>query len=232
MKLIEIENKIKSLIAEDINNPDIFTQIQKLSYYWLKRRKIMSWDNEAEDVSYIIAEELYMKILRGEPIYSWIGYISRSYMGFIRKYKKLTGSEIISAKDDAELKSSVVEMSAGGSMNSSNGYMYGEINDLTYINDVPSLIDGIMEKYSRYYKYTSSYYNQYVSIMLSLINNEPVPFKTDKSEEMYLGVILAKVKYELSKNMKFLADKGDNTEFSLLQMFAMEGADTEDESYD
>ena len=79
MRLITIENNIKQMIIDDINNPDLYNEIYKLSYYYLMRRKLLSTAEYASEVAHIMAEDLYMKILSGDTIHSWLGYISKYY---------------------------------------------------------------------------------------------------------------------------------------------------------
>ena len=60
-RLVDIENNIKKLIEEDINNPEIYNQIYDLVYFWLKRNKKMSYDQDAKEVAQLMAEDLYLK---------------------------------------------------------------------------------------------------------------------------------------------------------------------------
>ena len=188
--LYDLENRIKELIAEDIDNPDIFYAIKDLALAYLKRYKKMSWGDEAEEVSLLIAEDLYLKVYQGKPINMWIAYISRSCMGYIREYRRMTGTEFIDTTGDPILEDALVTMNIGGSYDSASGRVYRELENIESLGILANVIVGVMDR-SRYRRYTAEYYNSHISILASILLGRRTEFQLDQVQSMYLGILLA-----------------------------------------
>ena len=222
MQLIEIENKIKAMVAEDVTNPDIYNQIYKLVYYFFKRRHLITDYKMAEEVSHLAAEELYMKVYNGGEIYSWIGYINRSYQAYIRLWKSLNGSEIIDVSTDEVLKESIVSMCVSDPFSGSTT----EIANLDYIDNLPDVIDKIMEN-SKYYEFTKDYMNARLSIMISLMAGRFIPYNLSESEKMYTNMIYTMMKDKLISELN-ISDSSSMSSFSLMQLYSMSNTDKEE----
>lgn len=222
MQLIEIENKIKSMVAEDVTNPDIYNQIYKLVYYFFKRRHLVTDYKMAEEVAHLAAEELYLKVYNGGEIYSWIGYINRSYQAYIRLWRSLNGSEIIDVSTDDALRESIVSMCVSDPF--SNATV--ETINLDYIDNLPDIIDKIM-KNSKYYEFTKEYTNARLSIMLSLLNGKFTSYNLNESDKMYTNMIYTMMKDKLISELG-ISDSSSMSSFSLMQLYSMSNADIEE----
>lgn len=225
MRLIDIENQIKSLVEEDVTNPEIYNKIKDLAEYFLRWKHLVS-GNEVEDVAYIIAEELYLKVYNGGTISSWIGYINRFYYAAIRVHRKMNGSEIIDTEDDVELANGIVAMSTSGSDYSSEGYK--RILDNMYFESLPDVVDEVMRR-SKYQEFTKEYMNSRFSIILSLCSTKFISYNLDKPDEMYTRMLYTLAKDLIIENVK--ANSGEDETYSnlsLLQLFTLSNASSND----
>lgn len=219
MRLIEIEDKLKQLIEEDINNPEVFNTINKLIYLHIKRRKLVSYDRDAQEIAILMAEDLYMKILRGEPLYSWLGYISKACIGYIRKYRKMNSSEIIDTTGNYELMESIIQLSSASYDMSQKDY--NVVIAKMSLDSMTEIIEETIEKACRYDRFSSQYTNFVISAYISLIKNEVCTMFLDESESMQFRIIFAKVKEAIQNNY------GDsfsisNQLYSIMQLYTME----------
>lgn len=222
MRLIEIEDNIKKLVEEDINNPEIYNEIQKLAYLYLKRYKKMNKDIEAVEVSHLVAAELYYKIVSGGQIFSWIGYMSKTMIWFIRKYRSMTDTQIIDATDDTQLHEAILSMS----VRSENDSKYDEIVDYIAVDDIPNIVNRILERTCRYDSDSSEYMNIYMSIMTSLILDRFVTLFVDEDIQPYCRLMYSIIKDKLTSEVEQLfKTESYGSNFTLIQMLAMEGAD-------
>lgn len=230
MRLVDIENHIKEMIANDPNDPDIFNEIENLSYLYIKRYKKVNNDSEAKEVALLIAEDLYMKLANGKPIYSWCGYISKSLIGYIRKYRSMTQSEIFVTDNNVALRDGIVRMSSGGSMTLAFG-SYDNINDSMCFQKIDSLIEKILDESARYYVDTSDWLNTYISILLTFINDgDIIPYCLNESETMYMRMLMAKVKEDLTKEIKSYKVESDNHFGTFMEAFLLNEGGSSDES--
>ena len=224
MRLIEIEDKLKQLIEEDINNPEVFNTINKLIYLHIKRRKLVSCDRDAQEIDILMAEDLYMKILRGEPLYSWLGYISKACIGYIRKYRKMNSSEIIDTTGNYELMESIIQLSSASYDMSQKDY--NTVIAKMSLNNVTEIVEGTIEKVCRYDRFSSQYTNFVISAYISIIKNEACTIFLDESESMQFRIIFAKVK-EAIQNSYGDSFSISNQGYSIMQLYTMEGSQSD-----
>lgn len=214
-RLVDIEKDIKRLIEENgVEDERIYTKIFELSYFFLRRNKLMSTPKEAEDVAYTIAEELYLKIYNGGEIYSWIGYINRSYQAFIRVINNMNRSEIIDTSSDYELREAIVSMSTSNNNNESQRRTLDKI----YFESLPLVIDNVMNR-SIYDKYTSNYLNSKLSILLSLQSGNFISYNQEEiKDEMYTRMLYVKVKDKIVEAVA-LYTREDDDNSNLMNLF-------------
>lgn len=223
MRLIEIEANIKKLIEEDVNNPEVYNEIQRLAYLYLKRYKKMNKDIEAQEVSHLVASELYYKVVNGGEIYSWLGYMSKTMIWFIRKYRSMTDTQMIDTTEDTQLYEAVLDMSV---RSSDKDDKYNEIVDYIAVNDLPNIVNRILERICRYDSESSEYMNIHMSIIMSLITDRFVTVFISEEVEPYCRLMYSIVKDKLTAEVEQLF-KSESFEgnYTLMQMLAMEGAD-------
>ena len=224
IRLVDIEKKIKLLIAEDIENPEVYTTIYDLSFRFLRRKSLMNSYSDAEEVAHIMAEELYLKVYRGGTITSWIGYINRSYHAYIRIWKKMNGSELIDTSNDYELEKAIVYM------NSSIRTMseYQEAMDNVYFESIPKAVDYIMSK-SKYNEDTLEYMNSKLSILLSLCSNKFISYNQRIEDEMYTRILYVATKDHIAKSINVeTSETGElNGGLTMMQLFTLSNVNTD-----
>lgn len=223
MRLIDMENELKALIEKDPKSPEVYNKIYKLSEYYLNWRKLLNNSHDVEEVATIMAEDLYMKIYRGGSIGSWIGYIRLYCKAAIRIWRKMTSSEIIDTSNDICLAESIVLMSTSYP----KSFEDDRIIDEMYFDNIPQVIDTIMENISRYPKYTKAYMNCKLSILLSINAGRFISYNLDKESLSYTRLIYNVILNNILKEFKMNNVKRADNSLTLLQMYAIGNADKE-----
>lgn len=222
MRLIEIENKIKDLIAVDINNPEVYNEIFRLSYLFLMRKRLLSNAEYAEEVAWIMAEDLYMKILSGGQIISWIGYINKYYHGAIRTWRKMCSGEVIDTTGNLDLEEAIIAMSVTDTVN------YQNVLDNMYLESITSVIDYVLSN-SRYIEYTKEYTFAKISVLISLLRGYFVEYNLDEDEINYTRLLYNKIKCSIIKGIKEDSENTIDSGLSLLQLYAFSTLELESE---
>lgn len=226
MRLVDRERKLKELIEKDINSPEVYKAIFDLAFNFLQHKKATLTSDESEEIAYIIAEELYLKIYNGNPIMSWLGYISRSYHAAIRVWRKMNSSQIIDVSDNSDLEEAIVRMST--SSMASNTTSYQRMYDLSYFDSVPAIIKKVMDS-SIYPEYTKSYMNIQLSVVVSIKNGKFCPYNLDEQDINYARMIYNKSKSIISNSVKRLACSMPDTiisgNYTDLQLFTISNAE-------
>lgn len=217
-----MENHLKELIEKDIHSNDVYYQIYELAFEYLRRNKLMNNESEYDGVATLVAEDLYMKILKGGTITSWIGYIAMSKMGFIRQYRKMTSSEIWDVSDNVSLRDSIISMCSSGSYELAVS-LYNDSNTMLSMPDIPNQIESIMESHCRYNRYSSVWMNLYVSALLTIMKGSVVEYRLKEGEAMYLRVMLARIEEKLGRDV-IENVSADWEGMSLFQMYLLEEA--------
>lgn len=200
-RLINIENEIKRMIEKDKTDPKIFDKIQELVYKFFLRNKIFYDYDSAKEVSYDIAEYLYMsKVLKetDTPITAWIGYINRVYPTYVRNYLQRTQSQIIDTSKDRDLETAVIRMISGSTMDDDS---ISQIYAKDYLNSLPRIVEEVM-RYSHFYEYTEEYINARVSLLLSIAADRYIPYRLNEVDAAYTRVLYRALCYRLAYELK------------------------------
>ena len=218
MRLVDIEKKLKSTLEKsDLRDREVYDCIYELCYEFLSRGKKLSNANETEEVAYIMSEELYIKLLNGGSIISWLGYISKSYHAYIRMWRKIYCSEIINASDNLELAEAIVSM--GASID--NNFEYQRIADRDYIMSIPVVVDEVLRN-SRYIKGTKEYINARLSLLLSICSEKYISYGQSEGNKLYTGMLLAVIRDKIEKVVSSSKYCDMTSRMSLLQLFVFE----------
>lgn len=223
MRLVEIENQLKKIIEEKgVKDPIVFNKIYELCFEYIRRGHKMNTIDETEDTAMILAETLYMKIYKGEMIHSWLGYINISVIAAIRKYRKMTSSEIWDTANDSNLEESIINMCSSGSM-SLNESNYSHIFNEECISKIYVSVEDILDNCCRYYRDTSEWNNIYLFILISLLNGYPVYIFIDEHEIQYARMMLSIVRDKLSQDFKISCDDTRLSGKDLVSLFTLGG---------
>jgi len=210
-----MESELKQLIEENINNEIIFTKIYELSKKYLQITKKVKYAI-IDEISSIIAEDLYMKILKGDKIEFWISYISKYYYSALNSYIKMFSPEIIDTNNNYDLHEAIIKM-----CNSNPESEIDYFCDSSFLNYIPNIINNILDN-SRYNKEEIDYLNAKMSLLLSLTFNKCVYFKIKNPEKMYINYLYSLLKNALYKYIKEnSSSEALEQNLSLLQLYTL-----------
>lgn len=222
MRLIDIENKIKRLIAEDINNPEIYKNIYDLCYLFLMRRHYVDYPFQADEVATIMAEDLYMRILKTDnTISSWLGYISKYYHMAIRYWRKINSSEIIDTTNDYDMREAILSMSSSLGMQDED---YRIVIDMMFFDSIPGMVDSVLEN-SRYFpdtlEYSEAKYTILVSLCRGVFTDSGCSINNTEYIHLLYNIVRSKILDIINKNIS--RDTSDS--LTLLQLYTLSNAD-------
>ena len=227
MRLIEIENKIKELVeVGNFENPELYQTIYDLVYFYFKRRKLLTYQQDFEEVSHLGATDLLLKVYNGNKINSWIGYLNVAYHGYIREYRKKYRSEIIDTNNNIPLRNAIYMMSASSAFQPMANYESVIVKE--YINDIIDTIDEVMNM-SKYFEYTKAYYNTELTLLLSILNEQFLPYnRMTEDEELYARMLYVKLMDKIIANIGYGTFNQDN----VLTQYTLEMLQINEESGD
>ena len=196
MRLMEYEYAIKSKVRENPSDPEIYNLLQVLSYYFLLRKKICRTSKDAEDISYIIAGDIFLRITEGEYFSYILGFLEKIYRGAVYSYYGDTSIISLDATDSPDLllgTSSIAE--------------YNMVLNKIYLSDILSVIDKVMEGSCKYRVDSSAYLNLKVSLLLSLIRGEVSGFHLTPDQLCYLKLIIPSFYNQIKKDGLGMSDE-------------------------
>lgn len=215
MRLIDIEREIKAEIEKDRSSPQVYESIYKLLYQFMVRKKLLNSIQDYEEVSHIGATNLYLKIVNGDNIRSWIGYINLSHISYINQYKRWYRSELIETENNPDLADAVTIMSASSALQNSID-LETAMNLIYMEKSIRCTVIEILNK-SKYRDYTKEYYDAMASILLSILGGRFMVYGS-KVDKVYIHML-----YELTKEriIKYIGQGGYNFE-DVLRQYTME----------
>lgn len=225
MRLIDYENRIKEMVKEDKNNPEIYDWLFNLLYIFFKRNKIIRKDSECVEVAQIGATDLYNKIYNGMEFYALLGYINVVYKAYLYEYRKSYCSEIIDATDNKDLSDAIILMSASSSISQRTNYE--KILNQEYIDNLENTIDYILDK-SKYLKWTKIYYNAKMSIMLSMLYGRFNPYDLDEHNINYVRMLYILTVDTIINNISTSNDKV----VDIFKQYTLDNLNTDDTTND
>ena len=182
MKLVEYEVLIKKQVAEDLNNPEIYNNLQRMILMFLQRKKVCHCLKDYEDMSYLLAGDVYMKILGGEKIGYFLGYLEKVYRKYAQQYYKDHSSEFIYYDDSDDFADTV--------FNQFSHYDYDCVNNKIYLEKIWKVIDQVMASSCKYDRMSRAYLNLRLSLVLSLLRGRETCFHLEPDQKFYLKFIM------------------------------------------
>ena len=183
MRLIEYESYIKELVTKDVNNPEIYNSLQEMIMAFLKRKKVCRCKKDYEDLSYLIAGDIYLSMVKENlRINYYLGYLEKVYRKYAHDYYKENSSECLVFDDklDAE--------SVGQTYNFRDEFSH--IRNKVYLEDCDKIIEEVMSKSCKYDRNSYVYNNLKMSLILSLLRGNLINFHLDNEQFSYLNLIL------------------------------------------
>lgn len=191
MRLVEYEYSIKTRIKKDRNDPDIYQELQRMIYMFLRRKRVGNCPKDVEDISYMIAGDLYMDILEGVEITFFLGYLDKIYKNYVSKfYEGIQGQVPFDPSIDAN---QVI-------LGNPSTYDYVYARNKIYLEDIQRVVDKVMEDTCKYKPWTPAYSNLKISLMLSILRDEFVSFHLQPEQEFYLKLIIVQFYQEVKVN--------------------------------
>ena len=175
MRLVEYESKIKELVKIDIRNPEIYNLLVKFVNLFLLRKKVVSYSRDREEICYTLASDIYMKLIQGEELTHYLGYLEKIYRAYIYEYAGYYRKDFV--VDD------LIDLEE---MLPSRDQPYTEVLDRIYLRNIWCVIKEILN-YCKYSKRSSIRANLEVSLLLSLYRNDIVNFNLEEVSEAYAG---------------------------------------------
>ena len=190
MKLYEYESKIKEQIEEDVNNPELFLNIQRVTGYFLRRKKACHCAGDYADVACHIAEDIYMDLLEGKRFTHLYGYLNRIYRTYVIEYYKDYGPDVISFDEHIKLKDIVRDPAA---------YMNNYLNNRFYLLEIGKVVDQTMLDSCKYTYNSKDYINLKVSLLLTTLRGDNSYFHLDEAQSYYLNLMKVNLYSQIRK---------------------------------
>ena len=182
MRLTEYEELIKKLVSVDRNNPEIYINLQQMIEMFLRRKKVCNCSKDFQDLSYVIAGDLYLQILDGYNVDYLLGYLEKVYRKYAHAYYNESKLSTISY-DEAQADPTFVQ-------NGSSVYEYNCVNNKVYLQDIIRVVDEVMMNSCKYEPMSTAFTNLKLSLILSLLRGTEVHFHLNKEQGFYLKLIL------------------------------------------
>lgn len=182
MKLTEYEDLIKKQFKEDMFNEEIYVNLQKMINMFLRRKRVCNCSKDYEDMSYVMAGDLYLKFLQEESLPNYlVGYLGQAYQSYAHEYYE-EHSGILGNLPVEEVRTVVF---------SPNSYTYeiGCSNNRVYLQEIIRVVDEVMLNSCKYDPNSSAFINLKLSLVLSAIRGELTPFHLNQEQTFYLGLV-------------------------------------------
>lgn len=192
MRLLEYEVLIKKQVSEDVNNPEIYNNLQKMILMFLQRKKVCRCKQDYEDMSYLLAGDMYMQLLNGETFNYYLGYLEKIHRKYAQQYYKDHSSEFIYFDDSDNFNDLVGDLGS---------YDYNYIDDKIYLEEIWRTIDIVMNNSCKYDRMSKGYLNLRLSLVLSLLRGEETHFHLEPDQKYYLRLILTNFNSIVKKDL-------------------------------
>ncbi len=182
MRLTEYENIIKNKVQKNNHDETIYEDLQKMIYTFLQRKKACRSSRDYEDVSYIIAGDLFMMISNNKEISCYLGYLEKIYLRYVLAYYKENTSEEVISFEDAELEKTLIYLG------SSDDYNY--IDNKLYLSDIVKVIDKVLKYSCKYSPNHLASLNLQLSLVLSLLKENTIIYHLTPDQGFYLEMVV------------------------------------------
>lgn len=181
MRLIECESLIKEKVKANREDPEIYNLLQQMIITFLMRKKACNSYRDYDDLSYVIAGDLFLKIIAGNEINYYLGYLEKAYRKYVQEYYKEYHSGILSFEDAIDSEESVY------GRRSSRDFAYAR--DRVYLEDCSLVINDVLDS-SKYDPDHPAFNNLKMSLILSVLKGSEVYFRLEEDQKFYLKLLL------------------------------------------
>ena len=216
--IVRIEERITELVNTDIMNEEIYVLLKKLAYIYINQNKFTYGYNGIEDVCHDVAADVWMTVINGRVIKSWMYYIGKMIkMSYVIQQRKIE-HEVIDTENDPNYRYNVKLMCASSSISCMEEFDNMERN--LVLDNIGGMILGTMSKTkfkigSR--EYLDLYTNVCINLLRELDNEEYIYFRLDPKLQPYVQIIIEQFKKDF-RNSGFTDSISDNVDDDLEMM--------------
>lgn len=193
MKLKEYEDLIKKQFEENKCNEEIYINLQKMIEMFLRRKKVCNCSKDYEDVSYIMAGDLYLKFINEEKTPDHLlGYLARAYQSYAHEYYD-ENSGALGQVPVEEIRTTVFSPS-------SYSYEVNCVNSRVYLQEIVRVIDEVMMNSCKYDPNSVAFMNLKLSLILTILKGEITSFHLNQEQTFYLNLIYTNFKNKIVRD--------------------------------
>lgn len=191
MKLLEYEQSLKSRMTKDITDPQIYTDLQEMILMFLRRKHATRCYKDSEDLSHIIAGDLYIQLINKElNVEYYLGYLDKIYHSYVRDFYGESLDELPfdpSIDVNAEI------------LGHPSTYDFVYARDKIYLQDIGKVIEYFLDRTCKYSE-MSVYNNLEISLLLSVLRGRLVNFRLTDEQFIYLRLLVVRFYQEVKVN--------------------------------
>ena len=183
MRLLDHESAIKTLLKTNREDPEIYDHLQKMTFIFLRRKKVCRNDKDREDISFTIAGDLFMRLIQGEDFSYFLGYLDKIYKEYLDKFYE-------GYKDHVPFDPSIDanhEILGNPSV-----FDYYRLNNEVYLKEIYRVVEQLMDEACKYRRDSKEHINLRLSLVLSLIRGEVTSFHLEPEHTFYLKLLVVK----------------------------------------
>lgn len=213
--IVKMEERLTELVETDIYNEEIYNLLKSLAYIYIGQNKFYSGYYGVEDVCHDVASDVWMSVIGGKRISSWIYYIGKMIKLSYVSHQKQIEHEIISTENDPDLRESIKRMCASSSISCMEDFDNMERNFV--LDNIGGLILDTM--YRTKFKpctleWSLLYCNVCINLVRELNGQDMIYFRLPTHLRPYVSLIMEQFKKDF-RNSGFTESISDNVEDDL-----------------
>lgn len=222
--IVQIEKRITELVETDIMNEEIYILLKKLAYIYINQNKFVYGYNGVEDVCHDVAADVWLAVINGRIIKSWMYYIGKMIkMSYVSNQRKIE-HEVIDTEYDPSYKHNIKVMCTGSSLSCIKDFDDMERN--LVLDNVAGMILKTMSK-TKFKSGTKEYLDLYTNVCINLVreldNEEYIYFRIDDNIKPYVQIVIEQFKKDF-RNSGFTESIADNVDDDLEMLITSDEA--------
>ena len=216
--ILSMEAKLNELVSTDIQNEEIYKILVNMAHIYINQNKFYCGYFGVDEVCHDVAADVWMKVIDGAQIRSWMYYIGKMIkLSYVTNQKNIE-HEVIDVQDDPVLRDKIKRMCASSSM--SNMKEFDDMERNLMLDNIPAMIYNTME-HTKFKPRTKEFLAVYNNVCFNLYNDlhgkDYKYFRIPEVLEPYVSIIIEQFKKEF-RNSGFTESISDNVEDDLEMM--------------
>lgn len=177
MRMYDKESSVKQRLKENVRDESVFNDLKDIAEFVLRQHGFCRNSLEYDELSIMIAEDVWMSFIDGEPIDHIFGWIDRRLPMYGRKY--YTSQSFIQLDDillDLSQKPHWMKE-------------YSLVINKIYLEEIYRVAEEVIHKHSRF-KSEKSNRNLMISLLLSIIRDEETYFHLTDEEKPIIHLLM------------------------------------------